>query len=175
MVIRVERSENRPSSVAHMAFAVGDQPTLRTGSALRWRRIRTRSRSEQPPHTPWSMWFSSAYSKHSRDTGHVAQIFCATTTPTPSRGKKTSQEASLHFPWFIHSAFIVALRVLHKDGGLCSVHHLDFEVDQRRWTGPKVLSRGRADCLSSPCTTTGSWALMEQVPTMKLASVLKDR
>src|SRR5271169_1966044 len=60
------------------------------------------------------MWFSSAYAKQSCETGHVAQIFCAADTPIPSRGKKASHGRSLHFPWVIHSVFIVRLRFLGK-------------------------------------------------------------
>ena len=61
------------------------------------------------------MWFSSAYSKQSCETGHVAQIFCAVDTPIPSRGKKASQGRSLHFPRVIQSVFIVRLRFLETN------------------------------------------------------------
>jgi hypothetical protein len=84
----------------------------RAGQIVRapWRRrawrIRRRSRSERPPHTPWSMLFSSAYSRHCCWAGHVAQIFCARITPTPSLGKKMSGLTSRHFPLSIHAASI---------------------------------------------------------------------
>ena len=75
----------------------------------RRRRMRRRSRSEAPPHTPWSMWFSSAYSRQGSETGHSAQIRWATSTPIPSLGKKMSGATSLHFPRAIQSVFIVRL------------------------------------------------------------------
>ena len=56
----------------------------RTGSVPTWRRpqwerrrrrrMRRRSRSDAPPHTPWSMWCSRAYSRQASETGHSAQM-----------------------------------------------------------------------------------------------------
>src|SRR5271155_1980639 len=85
----------------------------------RRRKMRRRSRSEHPPHTPWSMWFSSAYSRQILDTGQSAQTFCATMTPIPSLGKKTSGETSWHFPRAIHSVFTFISLITNnpKDNG----------------------------------------------------------
>src|SRR5579875_185996 len=68
--------------------------------------MRRRSRSEAPPHTPCSMWFSSAYSRHGPFTGHSAQYRRATSTPTPSLGKKISGGRSRQRPRTIQEVSI---------------------------------------------------------------------
>ena len=60
----------------------------------RRRRILRRSRSEQPPHTPWSIRWIRAYSRHSSRTQHSTQVRLATSTPTPSEGKNCAGERS---------------------------------------------------------------------------------
>jgi hypothetical protein len=59
-------------------------------ASRRRRAMRLRSRSDVPPHTPWSMWLAMAYSRQGDFTGQSAQIRRATSTPTPSLGKKRS-------------------------------------------------------------------------------------
>src|SRR5262245_33274578 len=73
-------------------------------------KMRRRSRSEQPPHTPWSMRLVRAYSRHDWRTGQSAQMRRATSTPTPSLGKKVDGAISLHRPHAIHSVSIKSLR-----------------------------------------------------------------
>src|SRR5690242_18968714 len=60
--------------------------------------MRRRSRSDAPPHTPCSMRFSSAYSRHSARTGQVLQTTCAASTPSPSEGKKSAGFTPRHLP-----------------------------------------------------------------------------
>ena len=82
-----------PSAVldrfAHRISAVGPRSV---GDELMRRRLRMRrrSRSLQPPHTPWSMRCSRAYSRHGSLTGQPAQILRALSTPTPSLGKNVA-------------------------------------------------------------------------------------
>jgi hypothetical protein len=73
-------------------------PLGRAGRPRRLREMRRRSRSEAPPQTPCSIWFSRAYSKQGDFTGHSAQYRRATSTPTPSLGKNTSGGSSRHRP-----------------------------------------------------------------------------
>ena len=68
----------------------------------RLRRMRRRSRSDAPPHTPCSIRYRSAYSRHGSFTGHVAHTRRAWSTPTPSEGKKNDGSRSRHYPSSIH-------------------------------------------------------------------------
>ena len=69
--------------------ADGARQSTSTVSRRRFR-MRRRSRSLHPPHTPWSMRCSRAYSRHGAVTGQVAQILRALSTPTPSLGKNVA-------------------------------------------------------------------------------------
>ena len=69
----------------------------------RRRRMRRRSRSDAPPHTPCSMRFTSAYSRHSACTGHVAHTRCAVSTPVPSDGKNSAGLIPRHVARNIHA------------------------------------------------------------------------
>src|SRR5436305_11451758 len=66
--------------------------------------MRRRSRSEVPPHTPWSMPFRRAYSRQGPFTGQSAQIRRATSTPTPSLGKNTDGASWRHRPLSIQDS-----------------------------------------------------------------------
>src|SRR4029077_9894103 len=66
-------------------------------------RIRRRSRSLQPPHTPWSMRWSRAYSRHAVATGQPAQILRALSTPTPSLGKNVAGGYRRQLPSALHA------------------------------------------------------------------------
>src|SRR5690606_35024284 len=77
-------------------------------SAARALRIRRRSRSEVPPHPPWSIRLASAYSRHSVRTGQSAHTRRATSTPTPSEGKKRLGGLSAQLPRAIHSVSTVS-------------------------------------------------------------------
>src|SRR5438046_2018321 len=68
--------------------------------------MRRRSRSEVPPHTPWSTRFRSAYSRQGACTGQVAQMRRANSTPTPSLGKNVDGGWSRQFPWPIQLVLI---------------------------------------------------------------------
>ena len=83
--------------------AAGAGGSQRDAVRRRWRRMRRRSRSEHPPHTPWSMRNSSAYSRHSPFTGQSAQTRRARSTPTPSDGKNAPGAASRQRARSIHA------------------------------------------------------------------------
>ena len=76
---------SRAGNAVVSGFAMVVTPTL----ARRFR-MRRRSRSLQPPHTPCSMRWSRAYSRHCVGTGQSVQILRARSTPTPSLGKNTA-------------------------------------------------------------------------------------
>lgn len=69
----------------------------------RRRAMRRLSRSDVPPQTPWSMRFNSAYSRHGPLTTQSLQMRRATSTPTPSLGKKIDGSSIRHLPSDIHS------------------------------------------------------------------------
>jgi hypothetical protein len=102
----------------------GTAPALR-----RRRRIRRRSRSEAPPHTPCSIRFTSAYSRHSSRTRHPWQMRCAASTPSPFEGKNSRVSAPRQCARSIH-AYSSGIRC----GEISSTYVLPF--------GPRGRVRG---------------------------------
>ena len=76
-------------AIAGIAYSSAGAGT--SSPAASWRRrlrMRRRSRSEQPPQTPWSMRFVRAYSRHGSWTGQSAQMRRATSTPDAVTGEE---------------------------------------------------------------------------------------
>src|SRR5207302_7788899 len=104
--------------------------------------MRRRSRSEVPPHTPWSMPLRRAYSRQGPLTGHSAHTRRATSTPTPSLGKNREGGSVRHLALSIHISLIgLPLRGRPLSGGAVLVGSCapPLRFGARSWTPPWVL------------------------------------
>jgi TatA/E family protein of Tat protein translocase len=92
---REEQTRNDPASNERQLEVQSRTDRVRP---RRWRAMRRRSRSDEPPQTPCSIRLYRAYSRQGALTGQSAQMRRAISTPTPSLGKKVSGGNSRHLP-----------------------------------------------------------------------------